>query len=254
MTFSEVAGDVLFDASGKFVSADLHSHGSKIGVDIKAAVGNKYPVALELRDVALPLLPNWMFNDLKANGVLDGEELRLTSLDGRILGGVLTGEMRLGWHSGWHAQGALVAKVIPAQNISPLMSGDLDGTAHFQMHAFKLSELADSAVLDGLFTVSKGLITGMDIVETVRLRSPQSIPGGRTHFDEMAGELNYANGIYRFSRVSLKDSVMKAGGALTVTGQKLAGSLSADLAMRSSGTVALSLGGTTDAPTLQAGH
>lgn len=254
VAFSEVSGDMLFDASGKFVSANLHSQGNKIALGIQTDVGNKYQLALELRDAALPLLPNWMFSDLKATGVLAGEEVRFTNLDGRIMGGVLTGEARLGWHSGWHAQGALVAKVIPAQNISPSLSGDLDGSAHFQMHAFKLSELADSAVLDGVFTVSKGLLTGMDVVETVRLRSQESIPGGRTHFDEMAGELNYANGIYRFSHVSLKDSVLKANGALTVSQQKLSGNLSADLAMRSSGTVALQISGTTDTPILQVAH
>ena len=202
---------------------------------------------------ALPLFPNWVFDDLKAKGELSRDELRLTDLDGRILGGVLTGEARINWRSGWRVQGAIEAKVIPLQNLNPLMSGDLDGTAHFQMQAANLAGLSDAAVLNGIFSVRKGIISGVDMVETARLRSREKLPGGRTHFDELSGELNYANGVYRFSPLKISDSVLHANGALTVAKQKLSGNIAVELLMRmGNGAATLRVGGTSEDPSLVA--
>jgi len=255
LLFSDVAGELIFDQTGKLSSARLTNEGRKLELGIQADTENKWKLSLALRDMALPLFPEWVFDDLKASGVLTHGEAHFTDLDARILGGVLTGDVRLNWLSGWFAQGALVGKVIPTQNISGLMNGDMDGSAHFQMSADSLAGLPDSTVLEGLFTVRKGLITGMDIVEVARLRSKENLPGGRTHFDELTGEVSYANGAYRFSQLSMHDSVLRSSGSLTVSGQQLSGNVSAELAMRAGkGAVTLQVGGTTESPTLRAVH
>ena len=248
---SDIEGELVFDQAGKFSSAQLANQGRKIALEIHQDAEKKLKLSVALRDTALPLLSNWVFDDMKASGELTRDAVHFTDLDGRIRGGVLTGDVRLSWLSGWHAQGALVAKVIPTQNISKLMSGDMNGSAHFQMRAESLAGLTDTTVLDGLFTVSKGIISGMDIVESARLRSRENLPGGRTHFDELTGEVHYAKGRYRFSQVSINDSVMRASGSLTVSGQQLSGNVSANLAMRAGkGAVMLQVGGTTASPTL----
>ena len=248
---SDIEGELVFDQAGKFSSAQLVNQGRKIALEIHQDAEKKLKLSVALRDTALPLLSNWVFDDMKASGELTRDAVHFTDLDGRIRGGVLTGDVRLSWLSGWHSQGALVAKVIPTQNISKLMSGDMNGSAHFQMRAESLAGLTDTTVLDGLFTVSKGIISGMDIVESARLRSRENLPGGRTHFDELTGEVHYAKGRYRFSQVSINDSVMRASGSLTVAGQQLSGNVSANLAMRAGkGAVMLQVGGTTASPTL----
>ncbi|OIO82160.1 MAG: hypothetical protein AUJ88_02690 [Gallionellaceae bacterium CG1_02_56_997] len=248
---SDIEGELVFDQAGKFSSAQLANQGRKIALEIHQDAEKKLKLSVALRDTALPLLSNWVFDDMKASGELTRDAVHFTDLDGRIRGGVLTGDVRLSWLSGWHAQGALVAKVIPTQNISKLMSGDMNGSAHFQMRAESLAGLTDTTVLEGLFTVSKGIISGMDIVESARLRSRENLPGGRTHFDELTGEVHYAKGRYRFSQVSINDSVMRASGSLTVSEQQLSGNVSANLAMRAGkGAVMLQVGGTTASPTL----
>ncbi|PJC03291.1 MAG: hypothetical protein CO070_08800, partial [Gallionellales bacterium CG_4_9_14_0_8_um_filter_55_61] len=246
---SDIEGELVFDQAGKFSSAQLANQGRKIALEIHQDAEKKLKLSVALRDTALPLLSNWVFDDMKASGELTRDAVHFTDLDGRIRGGVLTGDVRLSWLSGWHSQGALVAKVIPTQNISKLMSGDMNGSAHFQMRAESLAGLTDTTVLDGLFTVSKGIISGMDIVESARLRSRENLPGGRTHFDELTGEVHYAKGRYRFSQVSINDSVMRASGSLTVSEQQLSGNVSANLAMRAGkGAVMLQVGGTTASP------
>jgi hypothetical protein len=249
--FSDVDGELDFDASGKFTQARLNAGAHKLAVEIHATPEQKLLLSATLRDSALPSLPNWVFEDLKVNGELSRDELRISDFDGRIMGGVLTGDVRINWRSGWRVQGSLVAKVIPLQNISKLLSGDLDGSAHFQMQAESLAKLADAAILNGVFNVNKGVIGGVDIVETARLRSRESLPGGRTHFDALNGELYYANDSYQFRQLRMNDSVVKTSGALTIDHQKITGNISADLTMRAGmGSVPLQIEGTMDSPSL----
>ncbi|MFA6921515.1 MAG: AsmA-like C-terminal region-containing protein [Gallionella sp.] len=250
-----VNGQLDFDPAGKFSGAKLNANAHKLELEIHATPEQKLQLVFSLHEGALPSLPNWVFEDLKATGELSRDELRITDLDGRIMGGALTGDVRINWRAGWRVQGALAAKVIPLQNINKLLSSDLDGTARFQMQAKSLDKLADAAILNGVFNVRKGLISGVDVVETARLRSRESLPGGRTHFEELSGELFYANDVYQFRPVKMNDSVVKVAGALTVNHQQLSGNVIADLALRAgSGSVALQIGGTTESPSLHAAH
>lgn len=250
---TDVSGELDFDHGGKFTEAKLNANAHKLDLEIHATPEQKLQLVFSLREGALPTLPNWVFEDLKATGELSRDELRITDLDGRIMGGALTGDMRINWRSGWRVQGTLAAKVIPLQNINKLLSGDLDGSARFQMQAKSLDKLVDAAILNGVFNVRKGLISGVDLVETARLRSRESLPGGRTHFDELSGELFYANDVYQFRPVKMNDSVVKVAGTLTVNRQQLSGNVIADLTMRGGmGSVALQVGGTTASPTLHA--
>ncbi|MBK9160331.1 MAG: AsmA family protein [Nitrosomonadales bacterium] len=251
--FSGIDGELDFDAAGKFTKARLTSDGGKISVDIDAIPGNKFQTAISVRGSALPLLPNWTFDDLNAKGELSADGLLITDIDSRAFGGVLLGDARLDWRSGWSAQGTLVGKAISLQNVSPLLTGDMDGKAKFRMQADSLSKLADSVVTEGTFVVSKGIITGIDIVETTRLHSKSTLPGGRTHFDELSGELNYANDAYSFGQLRMKAGVLNATGALDISRRQLSGKMFAELSLRGGmGTVPLQIGGTIDGPTLVA--
>ncbi len=251
MQLSDVDGELNFAAAGKFAQAHLNALGHKLALDIHAADEKKLALSVTLHDSALPPLPNWVFDELKATGELSRDELRITDLDGRIKGGVLTGDVRINWRSGWRVQGELVAKVVPLGNINKLLTGDMDGTAHFQAQADRLFTLADAAIFNGVFNVKKGIIGGVDIVETTRLRSQENLSGGRTHFDELSGELFYAKDTYRFTKLNIRDSVFQVNGALTVVGQDLSGRVSSSLTMRAGmSPVSLQVSGTTESPSL----
>lgn len=250
---SGVGGELSFNQAGKFSLAKLHAEGNKYALEMDATSGNKMQVSILVRSGALPLLPNWVFDDLSAKGELTSNELVITKLDSRIVGGILLGNARINWRSGWRAQGSLVAKTITMQNMLKVLSGDMDGTARFQMQAASLAKLTDAATLDGSFVIRKGVISGIDIVETARLRSTENLPGGRTHFDELSGELSYAKDAYAFRQLKMSAGVLTAKGTLDFSGQQVSGYISADLALREGmGPVALQLGGTRDNPTLRA--
>ena len=250
---SGIGGELNFDQSGKFIQAKLHAEGNKLALDINATPENKMQVLIAVRGSALPLLPNWVFDSLDAKGELTGDGLVITGLDGRIMGGMLLGDARIDWRTGWRAQGALTAKTITLQNMSKALSGDMDGMARFQMQSASLDRLTETATLEGDFAVKKGVIIGVDIVETARLRSKESLPGGRTHFDKLSGDLYYANGDYHFRQIKMSTGVLNATGTLDIARQQMSGRVVADLTMRAGmGSVALQVGGTTDNPSLRA--
>ena len=250
---SGVGGELSFDQAGKFSLARLHANGNKYTMDLEAAPANRTRVSFSVRGSALPLLPDWVFDDLTAKGELLGNELVITEIDSRILGGILLGNARISWRSGWRAQGSLVAKTITMQNMLKVLSGDMDGTARFQMQASSLASLTDAATLDGSFVIRKGVINGIDIVETARLHRTESMPGGRTHFDELSGELAYAKDTYAFRQLKMTAGVLAAKGTVDYSGQQATGSITANLALREGmGPISLQLGGTRDNPTLHA--
>lgn len=250
---SGIGGELNFNQAGKFTQAKLHAEGNKFALDINAAPENKMQVSIAVRGSALPLLPNWVFDDLNAKGELTADGLVITDLDSHIMGGMLLGDASIDWRSGWRAKGVLTAKAIALQNMSKALNGDMNGTARFQMESASLDKLAEAATLEGAFTVKKGVINGIDVVETARLRSRESLPGGRTHFDELSGDLSYAKGDYHFRQLKMSAGVLNATGTLDIAKQQMSGRIIADLTMRAAmGSVALQVGGTTNSPSLQA--
>jgi hypothetical protein len=253
MQLSGIGGELNFSQTGKFAKAKLHAESNKYDVDINATPENKIQVLITVRGSALPLLPNWVFDELSAKGELTGDELVITEIDGRIMGGMLLGDARIGWSSGWRANGSLEAKIIGTQNMSRVLSGDMEGKARFQMQSTSLSKLTETAILDGAFLVKKGIINGFDIVETARLRSKEDLPGGRTHFDELTGNLSVANGVYNFQQLKMNAGVLNATGTLEISKQQLSGKITADLTKFAGiGTVALQIDGAVDNPSLRA--
>ncbi|MFZ5524556.1 MAG: adenylate/guanylate cyclase domain-containing protein [Pseudomonadota bacterium] len=252
-TLSGVGGELNFNQDGKFSRAKFRAEGNKYEWELVSAPLYKTRVSISVHGSGLPLLPDWVFDDLTAKGEMAGNELMITELDGHIMGGTVHGNARLGWRSGWSAQGSLAAKAITMQNMLKVLSGDMDGTARFQMQSASLAHLADAATLGGSFVIKNGVINGIDIAETARLHRAENMPGGRTHFDELSGDLNYDKGVYAYRNLKLSAGVLAAKGMLDYSGQQAAGLISAELDFHEGiGPVLLELGGTRDNPTLVA--
>jgi hypothetical protein len=250
-----VEGELNFNPVGKFTQANLRANGGKFTLGINATPLGKLQVAITVHDSALPLLPNWLFDELNAKGELNKDELQISDFDARILGGVVQGNASIYWRVGWRAQGTLSAKSITLQNLNHLMDGNVEGAARFKMTAMNLADLADSVVLDGTFKAKEGIISGMDIVETARVRSKENLPGGRTHFDALNGNISFANNAYHFKQVKVEAGVLNAIATFDVAKQQLSGKMNVTLSLHD-GTppVDLQIGGAIDNPTLRYAH
>jgi hypothetical protein len=247
-----VEGELNFNPDGKFTQANLRANAGKFTLGINATPEDKLQVAITMRGSALPLLPNWSFDELNAKGALSNDELQISDFDARILGGVVQGNASISWRSGWRAQGALSAKKITMQQLNHLLEGNLEGSARFKMTSMDLAGLTDSVVLDGSFTTNGGMISGMDIVETARMRSKENLPGGRTHFDGLSGLISYANNAYHFKQVKVAAGMLNATATFDVAKQQLSGKMSVRLSIHDGAApVDLQMGGVIDSPTLR---
>jgi hypothetical protein len=247
-----IGGELNFNNIGDFSTAKLYANGHKLSLDMDASTGDKTKVSISARSSALPLLPNWVFDDFNAIGELTNSALVISDVDSHISAGILHGTARLDWHSGWSAEGSLSAKAISAQNISGTVTGEAEGTARFQMRAADLAKLTDNATMDGSLVMNQGVINGIDIVETATRRRTENLPGGRTHFDELWSDFSFANGAYTFRQLKIKAGAVTAKGTLDINKQLLSGRMTVDLALRtdSMGLVPLQIGGSIDNPTL----
>lgn len=252
--FTGVEGALNFSPIGEFTNANLRSNAGKYVLDISPTLGNKLKIAVTVRESALPLLPNWQFDELTAKAELGSNDLSISEFEGRISGGTLQGKARIGWRSGWLVEGDIAAKKIALQRLNSLLEGNVEGSAHFRMAAADLAGLADSVVLEGRFTAKKGMIGGMDIVETARTHSREHLPGGRTHFDELSGDVVYADNAIHFRQTRITTNVLDAVATLDIDKQQMSGSITAKLALEEGmKPVNLQIGGVTDRPTLRVG-
>ena len=245
-----IDGQLNFGPAGKFTNAQLSANAGKYTVSINSAPGAKLLADIKVSASALPLLPSWNFDELDAKGEISGDQLLIGELDGRILEGTLQGNARISWSSGWHADGTLTAKKMAMKDFTKLLDGNVDGAAHFRMNSTDLAGLTDSAVLEGNFSSSDGLIGGLDIVETARMHSTQNLPGGRTHYDGLSGDFSYAKGGYHFTQVKINGGVMSALAAFDISNQQLSGKMKVNMALNGQTSADLKLGGAIDNPTL----
>ncbi|MDH2917728.1 MAG: AsmA-like C-terminal region-containing protein [Sideroxydans sp.] len=253
--FEDLTGELKFSATGKFAAANVRANAGKYALQVAQGADNKLDTRLNVHGSALPLLPNWEFADLTAKGELSRSGFLVNDFDGRIAGGSVQGSAKLDWSAGWNMQGTLTGKTMTLASFSKLLEGDMDGTARFKLQASTLDKLADSAQLEGSFVAKKGVISGADIVETARLRSKENLPGGRTHFDEMSGNLNYANNAYHFKQIKIKSGVLNANGSADISNRQLTGRVGASLSIQEGvGAVELQLSGNVDTPNLRAGR
>lgn len=249
---TSVQGELDFNKIGEFTKANLSSNEGKYLLDINSAPGGKLQVNIAVNNSALPLLPEWRFDEFTAKGELDGNDLSIREFKGRILGGALKGIAKINWRSGWVVQGTMEAKTISMQRLNNLLDGNIEGAARFKMSALDLAGLAGSATLDGSFIAKNGVIGGMDIAETARTRSKDHLPGGRTHFDELSGNVAYADNALHFRQTRITSNTLNADATLDIDKQQLSGRIVARLKLEElPKPVGLQIGGVADSPTLR---
>ena len=251
-SFSGIA-DV--DDHGAFSRVSLHSADNKLGFDLQPVQGH-WQLGVNLTESALPFFPDIVFSDLNAKGDLSDGEVNFTELDGHIFNGILLGNAKLSWRKGWQLQGHLEAKLFELNKMFPkgAIDGQMYGEGTFTLAGAKLSQLKDTPRLDGSFSVKSGTISGIDIVETARLLSRENLVGGRTHFDDLIGLVEFENHTCRFRQLKIVSGMLSANASFDVSpGNQLSGNINAEIKMRA-GNNLLTLYGTAAEPKLRAGR
>ncbi len=254
-----VNGVLDFDEQGLLVKAVLKSEDGKLGVELKPQQQqSRWQIALTIKDSALPLLPDIIFNELSLNGEVDAGTASFHQIAGRLYGGQLAGSARLSWQNGWQVQGNINVKTLELGNALPQfgITGAMDGDAAFILRGAKLPVLAKSPHLEGKFVVKKGLISKIDMVETARIPGRQGASGGRTHFDELSGALEVDNNSQHLRQIRISAGIMSANGDVVIAPDKqVSGRMNVSLKVRAErGSVPLVVSGTLAEPVWRVGR
>lgn len=243
------------DARGGISRLALHSPDDKLGIDLQSNAG-RWQLGVNLRESSLFILPDVVFSDLSAKGELTDGEVNFSEFDAHIYNGILRGSAKLNWRKGWQLQGQLEAKTFELNKMFPKsgVEGELFGEGTFSFSGAKISLLDETPHLDGSFSVKNGTINGFDMVETTRLQSREHMVGGRTHFDDMIGLVQYDNHVTRFRQMKIVSNALSASGLFDISAtNQLGGNFSAEIKMRPGNSV-LTLFGTITEPKLRAGY
>ncbi|MDO8990793.1 MAG: hypothetical protein Q7U91_14305 [Sideroxyarcus sp.] len=249
------SGIADIDVQGAISRVALHSADDKLGIDLQPDQG-RWQLGINMRESSLFFLPDVVFSDLSAKGVLGDGEINFTEFDAHIYNGMLMGSAKLNWLKGWQLQGHLEAKTFELNKMFPKygIEGELYGEGAFSFSGEKISQMVEAPTLDGSFSVKKGIINGFDMVETARLLSREHMVGGRTHFDDLIGLVQFDNHITRFRQVRVASNMLSASGTFDVSAtNQLGGKFGAEIKMRT-GNNALTLFGTVTEPKLRAGN
>ncbi|MDP2759826.1 MAG: hypothetical protein Q8O64_05390 [Sideroxyarcus sp.] len=248
----QLKGSALFEG-GEFSRLVLHDEADKLHVDLKSVSG-RLQIAFGIRESTLPLLPQILFSDFNAKGEIMEGGMVLSELDAHAYNGIWSGSGKLSWRNEWRLEARINAKTMELDKMFPQygVNGEVFADGIFSSHSASLSGLADAMRLEATFEAKRGVINGIDMVETARLLSREHLVGGRTHFDQLNGSVLLENHVLRLRRVKISSGMLNASGSLDISGEGyLSGNFDSEIKMRA-GNNSLVLSGTLKEPRLQA--
>ena len=245
-------GSALFEG-GEFSRLVLHDEADKLHVDLKSVSG-RLQIAFGIRESTLPLLPQIVFSDFNAKGEIVEGGMVLSELDAHAYNGIWSGSGKLSWRKEWLLEARVDAKTMELDKMFPQygVTGEVFADGIFSSRSASLPGLADAMRLEATFEAKRGVINGVDMVETARLLSREHLVGGRTHFDQLNGSVLLENHVLRLRQVKISSGMLNASGSFEVSGSgQLAGGFDSEIKMRA-GNNPLVLSGTLQEPRLQA--
>jgi hypothetical protein len=227
-----MSGEVSFAANGTVNQAVLANENLKLQI---APQPNGVRVVLDAQDWRAPFGPAFAFSHLSLEGIADKQQFASTRLSGRIGGGDLTGTLAARWEGPMIVggeltlQGARLDDLISSASADVRAKGVLTAKARYAMQADSASGLMEKTVLGGTFAVTRGELTGIDLVRAVQTGGA-ALNGGRTAFDELKGSVQLNGGRYSYRDLRLSSGPLDATGHVDVApGGQLSGRVNAAL-------------------------
>lgn len=215
------------DLHGEFPGSDatkplllVNADGS-LRVQVRAEGGN---VVADFEGYGWTLAADspYRFDSIQGRAAWDGRTLAIRGLDARIFDGSVQGTMVLE-QSGQAALAAdltvrhmSVPRLAAALGYANQFEGEIAGSLRFAAQAAEWPEIMRAAAGEGDFTVQRGALGGIDLVEAVRRAGKGSVTGGTTRYETLSGKLRISPQSIRFTDLVLASGALRAGGSLDV--------------------------------------
>lgn len=231
-------GNVERSAAGAFSQLELSGVEQNLALKLLPQDDN-YRVSLQARNWQIPLANGLRFGTFNAAGITDGNQVRFSSMEGKLYGGSFKAAGVLEWSAQPIASGNFELEqvrlplALSAMKSSAAVEGILNATATFNSQAPEGRVLADAAAIDASFQVRDGRFNGIDLANHLVSGSGNG-SGNATRFDRLSGKLQLRQGVYQYRQLVLEAPQLKARGNLEVQpNQDVSGSISAELAIPS---------------------
>jgi hypothetical protein len=239
--------DAQYDADGTVRSASVR--GPEALVAKLARKDDTVEVEMSASSFSLPFAPEITLSKFGMKGRATPRGLAVSEWDGQFLNGTLSGTANVRWGDTWLVDGVLTARNITAAVFAPalLSDGRGEGSGKFSMRGDP-GKLAETARLDGSFTITRGVLGTIDLSRAIQTGGKQAT--GRTQFNEMNGQAVYDRGAVALRNVTLSAGQLNAGASADIAQSgALSGRIVADVKVSSQTLRAtLNLGGTLKEP------
>jgi hypothetical protein len=222
--------DAVFGRDGSWTSAALHNAERQLRIDLRP---QGEAIAVDLRADAFASAfgafgGNIALDQFSASGHATRNGLVLSTVNGNLHGGSISGNARLQWNAGWTLDGTFKAHRIDAVRLAPQMfeSGKLDGRAEVAWEALEAGRLFAAPRIKGEAGVRNGVLRGVDLAGVARNGDHR----GKTAFADLDGAFMHDRGRLQLRSLRLGAGLLSAGGSADLDASgKLAGRFVVDL-------------------------
>lgn len=255
MNLPTMDADVSLAAGSKLEKALLTSSEGNLTIDLMPKEAG-YAAAIKAEKWTPPVGPKLVFDKLTANLEYAGSTLKFPQVEAALYRGSLTASGKLDWTKNWRLSGNFKTNGIELGDATPLftravkVTGRITGNGKLNSTAKEAGKLADAMALDYKFSVSDGVLYGMDLLKAASLIVHQGASGGETRFDELSGTLYTRGKQIEVRPVHIVSGLLSADGNVKIMSDKsLSGKIDTDIKKGVSlVTVPLEISGTMDKP------
>ena len=260
-------GKLALNAAGELNSLDLHSIDGTLKALIKRSFANRpvanlpdaiqdknYAIALTGTKWPLPLNPNIVFDELKANAVIHQNQMNFSQIEGAMFGGNISAKAVLNWANGWHTTASFtltnanVPQLLKAFASKASIDGKVRITGDFASQSAEALKLINTPTISASIALNNGKINGVDLAHAVMFNQNTSLLGDATAFEQLTANLQVKDGQYHYKKILLNTKQFHANGNVDIgQNQAISGRINATVNAQSRRLQAdFNLGGTID--------
>lgn len=259
IVLKNVESEVLRDQGGRFESLLIRSADGSLSVVARPA-----GKALDLDVEAYAWQPfenaRIVFDSASMKARLENGELVISGADLRVFDGVVKGSALIRSGEKPNIEGEIgfervnAIRLFEALGAGKRLEGDIAGKVRFSARSDAWETLLASVDAEGQFSIQRGKVAGVDLVEAVRRVSGAPVQGGVTAFEQLTGRMKLEPDRSRFFGLVMSSGLMQSTGQVSIS---KAGNLNGRLELQMQGSVnqtrvPVSISGTLASPSAQA--
>lgn len=217
--------EAQFDSDMQFSNAHITSVDGQLQADIQPHDAGQ-SIVVKLQNWALPLSKPLLVERGRLDMVLHDQHLDVSKFTLWMYGGTINGNATLDWQRQWKLGGQVHIKELALKAPTKILSnstylgGRLMANGRFAANANSAEALMQKLRADFTFTVTEGVLYGMDLVKIASLLMKQNATGGETQFDTFTGQLVVSGQRYHLKRLQVSSGLLYAKGAVKINEQE----------------------------------